>query len=74
MAGGRLMALFRFDAGYRGDPHEHTDAEFGYILDGEPVCNGVPMTAGCARGGTATTHEEFRTDADATILSVFQIP
>jgi hypothetical protein len=33
-ANGRLIALFRFGAGYVGPSHEHADAEFSRSTDG----------------------------------------
>ncbi len=74
-ANGRVMAMFKFDAGYVGGSHEHGDAEFTYLLDGEMVSNGVQMEAGHAYAAQAgTTHSEFRTDTGATLVSVFQMP
>jgi len=74
-AGGRLIALFKFDPGYSGAPHDHADAEFSYLLDGDLVSNGVPMAAGHAYAAEAgTTHAEFRTDGGCTLVSVFKAP
>lgn len=74
-ANGRIMAMFRFKAGYVGGVHEHTDAEFTYVLEGEIISNGVTMTAGHAYAAEAgTTHQEFRTDSGATLVSVFPLP
>ncbi len=74
-ANGRMIALFRFDAGYAGATHEHVDAEFSYVLDGELVSNGVTMSAGHAYAAEAgTTHDEFRTDTGVTLVSVFAAP
>ena len=74
-ANGRMISLFKFDAGYVGTAHEHGDAEFSYILEGELISNGVKMTTGHAYAAEAgTTHEEFRTDTGATLVSVFQVP
>ena len=53
---GRAIALFKFDAGYVGSPHEHTDAEFSYILEGDLISNGVTMTTGHAYGGRSRYH------------------
>jgi anti-sigma factor ChrR (cupin superfamily) len=74
-ANGRLIALFKFDPGYSGSAHEHNDAEFSYLLEGDLVSNGVEMAAGHAYAAEAgTTHSEFRTSGGATLVSVFQIP
>lgn len=74
-AGGRLIAMFRFAAGYEGGSHDHTDAEFSYVLEGDLVSNGVEMTAGHAYAAEpGTTHSEFRSEGGATLVSVFPIP
>ncbi len=71
-ADGRVIAMFHFDAGYEGGTHDHTDAEFSYVLDGEIVSNGVTMSAGHAYAAQkGTTHDEFRTERGATLVSVF---
>lgn len=74
-ADGRVIAMFQFEAGYVGDVHEHTDAEFTYVLDGSIVSNGVLMEAGHSYAvGAGTTHSEFRTDTGGTVVSVFPMP
>jgi quercetin dioxygenase-like cupin family protein len=76
VAGGKIMAMFKFDAGYEGGVHEHTDEpEFTYILEGAMTSNGVLMEAGHAYAAEpGTTHSEFRTDTGGTVLSVFPVP
>jgi hypothetical protein len=72
-AGGKAIALFRFAPGYVGKTHHHEEPEFSYVLDGDLVSNGVPMTIGHAYAVVAgTTHEEFRTENGCTIVSVFK--
>jgi quercetin dioxygenase-like cupin family protein len=74
-ADGRVIAMFRFEPGYVGGVHDHTDAEFTYVLDGSIVSNGVLMEAGHAYAvGEGTTHSEFRTDTGCTLVSVFPMP
>ncbi len=74
-ANGRMIALFKFDPGYSGATHEHADAEFSYVLEGELISNGVTMAAGHAYAAEAgTTHNEFRTDSGVTLVSVFAVP
>ena len=64
--------MFDFDAGYVGGVHQHGDAEFTYVLSGEVISNGVVMTTGHAYAAEpGTTHEEFRTNSGARVLSVF---
>jgi anti-sigma factor ChrR (cupin superfamily) len=75
VADGRMQAMFKFDAGYVGGTHGHTDAEFTYILEGEVISNGVLMAAGHSYAAQAgTTHSEFRTDSGCTLVSVFPVP
>ena len=75
VAGGRMIALFRFDAGYVGGAHHHDDAEFTYLLEGDLSSNGVAMAAGHAYAAEpGTDHEEFSTSGGATLVSVFKIP
>ncbi len=75
LAGGRLMAKFRFEAGYEGGSHHHGDAEFTYVLEGDLVSNGVTMQAGHGYAAEpGTDHTEFRSPGGATLLSVFQTP
>ncbi len=76
VAGGKIMAMFQFDAGYVGGSHDHNDEpEFTYILDGSMVSNGVLMEAGHSYAAEpGTTHSEFRTDTGATLVSVFPVP
>jgi anti-sigma factor ChrR (cupin superfamily) len=71
----RGIALFKFAPGYEGTVHEHVEAEFSYILEGELISMGVTMKPGgayAAAGGT--THDEFRTDTGCTLVSVFAVP
>jgi anti-sigma factor ChrR (cupin superfamily) len=74
-ADGKVIALFRFAAGWVGRTHFHEDSEFTYILDGDLVSNGVAMAAGHAYAARAgTTHAEHRTENGCTIVSVFKSP
>ncbi len=75
MAGGRMIATFQFQPGYEGGVHEHTDAEFSYILEGSLISQGVLMTAGHAYAAEpGTTHDDFRTETGCTLVSVFPVP
>jgi quercetin dioxygenase-like cupin family protein len=74
-ANGRGIALFKFAPGYVGTVHEHGDAEFSYVLEGELISMGVTMKSGGAYAAeTGTTHEEFRTETGCTLVSVFATP
>jgi len=74
-ANGRLIAMFRFEPGYVGGSHDHADAEFTYVLEGDLVSNGVSMGPGHAYAAQAgTSHTEFRSENGATLVSVFAMP
>ena len=74
-ADGKVIAMFRFEAGYVGGSHHHEEPEFTYVLDGDIVSNGVTMTAGHAYAAQAgTDHTEFRSEGGATLVSVFKAP
>jgi quercetin dioxygenase-like cupin family protein len=73
-ADGVGIALFRFAEGYEGGTHHHDLAEFGYVLEGSIVANGVTLAAGQGYAAKAgTDHHQGGTDG-AVILSVFKLP
>lgn len=75
MANGRLMAMFRFAPGYVGGAHDHGDAEFTYVLEGDLISNGVEMKAGHGYAAEAgTKHTGFESPSGGTVVSVFQVP
>ena len=75
MANGRLMAMFRFAPGYVGGAHDHGDAEFTYVLEGDLISNGVEMKAGHGYAAEAgTRHTGFESPSGGTVVSVFQVP
>ena len=74
-ANGRAIALFRFEPGYVGGAHEHADAEFSYVLEGELISTGVTIRPGGAYAAErGTTHDDFRTETGCTLVSVFALP
>ena len=76
IADGKIMAMFKFDAGYVGGQHSHdSEPEFTYVLEGSIISNGVLMSSGHAYAAQAgTTHDEFRTETGCTLVSVFPVP
>ena len=75
MANGRLMAMFRFAPGYVGGAHDHGDAEFTYVLEGDLISNGVEMKAGHGYAAEAgTKHTGFESPNGGIVVSVFQVP
>ena len=75
MANGRLMAMFRFAPGYVGGAHDHGDAEFTFVLEGDLISNGVEMKAGHGYAAEAgTRHTGFESPNGGIVVSVFQVP
>lgn len=75
MADGKMIATFKFDAGYVGGTHHHEEPEFSYILEGSMISQGMQMNVGHAYAAQAgTTHDDFRTESGCTLVSVFKIP
>lgn len=59
--------------GYSGDPHQHADTEFLYVIDGTLRNQGQEMTEGDAYvAATGSTHADFTTDTGATYISIFK--
>jgi len=75
IADGKMIATFKFEAGYVGGVHHHEEPEFSYILEGSMVSQGVQMEVGHAYAAQmGTTHDDFRTEIGCTLVSVFKIP
>jgi hypothetical protein len=75
IADGKMIATFKFEAGYIGGVHHHEEPEFSYILEGSMMSQGVQMDVGHAYAAQiGTTHDDFRTENGCTLVSVFKIP
>jgi hypothetical protein len=75
IADGKMIATFKFEAGYVGGVHHHEEPEFSYILEGSMMSQGVQMEVGHAYAAQiGTTHDDFRTENGCTLVSVFKIP
>jgi quercetin dioxygenase-like cupin family protein len=73
-ADGYYVTLVEAEAGYRGDPHEHTSAEFFYLLDGTVRNQGQVMTAGDGYGAAAgSKHTDFVAESAARYLIIFRL-
>ena len=73
-ADGYYVTLVEAEAGYRGDPHEHTNAEFFYLLDGTIRNQGQVITAGDGyAAATGSTHTDFVVESAARYLIVFRL-
>lgn len=73
-ADGYTVTLVEAQPGYAGTPHEHTHAEFEYVIDGTLQTQGREMSAGDGYAAAAgSTHTVFATDTGATYLVIFKI-
>jgi quercetin dioxygenase-like cupin family protein len=73
-ADGYYVTLVEADAGYRGDPHDHTNAEFFYLLDGTVRNQGQVITAGDGYAAAAgSTHTDFVVESAARYLIIFRL-
>jgi quercetin dioxygenase-like cupin family protein len=73
-ADGFVVALVEAKAGYVGGPHEHTNPEFLYVVDGTVRTQGVVLGPGDAyAAATGSVHTDFGAEGDATYLSIFRL-
>ena len=73
-ADGYFVTLVEADAGYRGDPHEHSYAEFFYLLDGTVRTQGQLLTTGDGYAAAAgSTHSDFVVESAARYLIIFRV-
>jgi quercetin dioxygenase-like cupin family protein len=73
-ADGYAVTLVEAQAGYEGTPHEHSYAEFFFLVEGTLVNQGKPMAKGDGYAAAAgSTHADFSTETGATYIVVFKI-
>jgi quercetin dioxygenase-like cupin family protein len=73
-ADGYVVTLVEAEAGYVGAPHEHTNAEFFYLVDGELRNQGVHLKAGDGYAAAAGSHHtDFEAATAATYLVIFKV-
>jgi quercetin dioxygenase-like cupin family protein len=73
-ADGYVVMYVDAEPGYTGDPHEHSYAEFFYLISGSIQNQGQMMTAGDGYAAAAgSTHTDFSTETGATYLVIFKI-
>jgi quercetin dioxygenase-like cupin family protein len=73
-ADGYTVMFVEAQPGYQGSPHEHTYAEFNYIVSGRVRNQGVEMSAGDGYAAAAgSTHAAFGTDTGATYIVIFKL-
>jgi hypothetical protein len=74
MADGYVLAFVEADAGYRGTPHEHANAELFYLIEGSVTNQGTVMTPGDGYAAAAgSRHDDFHADTPARYLSIFKL-
>jgi hypothetical protein len=73
-ADGYSVMLVEAQPGYAGTPHEHSYAEFNYMVAGSVRNQGVEMKAGDGYAAAAgSTHADFETDTGATYIVIFKL-
>jgi quercetin dioxygenase-like cupin family protein len=73
-ADGYTVAFVEAEAGYRGTVHEHTHAEFFFVVDGKIRSQGKILTAGDGYAAAAgSMHEDFEALAPSSYLSIFRL-
>ncbi|WP_431037588.1 cupin domain-containing protein [Streptomyces sp. P6-2-1] len=74
-ADGYLMALVEAEPGYVTEPHTHAHTEFLYVIEGDCLNQGVPMTTGDVFAAAAgSRHSHFEAVTPVRYLSVFKLP
>ena len=73
-ADGYSVMLVEAQPGYAGTPHEHSYAEFNYVVSGTVRNQGVEMKAGDGYAAAAgSTHADFETDTGAAYIVIFKL-
>ncbi|MGH9229180.1 MAG: cupin domain-containing protein [Acidimicrobiales bacterium] len=73
-ADGYMVTLVEAEAGYERTRHEHSSAEFFYLIDGEVRNQGRTMRKGDGyAAGAGTFHADFATDTGATYVVIFKL-
>jgi hypothetical protein len=67
-ADGYVLTLIEAQAGYQGGPHDHTHAEFFYLINGRVRNQGVELDAG---DGYAAAQGSVHTDFEALTASTY---
>jgi hypothetical protein len=73
-ADGYTLTLIQAEVGYTGSYHEHTYAEFFFLVDGEIRNQGQVMKTGDGYAASAgSTHSDFEVLSPSTYLIVWRI-
>ncbi len=71
---GYFLALVEAEPGYTGDPHEHEQTEFLYVVEGTLQNQGETLTAGDGYVAAAgSIHSQFESPTGATYVSIFKL-
>ena len=73
-ADGYTVTLIEAEPGYIGSAHEHTHAEFFYLVDGEIRNQGQTMRSGDGYAAAAgSVHSDFEVLAAAKYVVIFRL-
>lgn len=73
-ADGYMVMLVEAQPGYVGSAHEHTHAEFNFVVEGSLRNQGQQMQSGDGYAAAAgSTHTDFATDTGATYIVAFKL-
>lgn len=73
-ADGYTVTFIEAEAGYVGSPHEHTHAEFFFLVDGEIRNQGRTMKTGDGYAAAAgSVHSDFEVLAPSTYVVIFRL-
>jgi quercetin dioxygenase-like cupin family protein len=73
-ADGYTVTVIEAEAGYRGAAHEHTSAEFFYLVEGRVRNQGRTMQGGDGYAAAAgSVHSDFEVLAPSTYLIVWRL-
>ena len=73
-ADGYSVMFVEAQPGYAGAPHEHSFAEFNFVVSGSVRNQGVEMKAGDGYAAAAgSTHADFETATGATYIVIFKL-
>jgi quercetin dioxygenase-like cupin family protein len=73
-ADGYTVALVEAEAGYQSSPHEHSHAEFFYLVAGVIRNQGQSMKPGDGYAAAmGSVHTDFEVEAPATYVTIFRL-
>ena len=72
-ADGYMVVLVQADPGYRCGAHEHTSAEFFYLVDDWSETRVRPCAGDACAAGEGSIHTYFETQAPPTYISIIRL-